>query len=67
MAGLLPTDFPRVGIICGSGLGALADMVQEAKVLPFAQLPGFPQPGGEFLDNKGREINPNDYLHSCWA
>lgn len=38
---------PTVGIICGSGLGDLADLVQRPTVLPFAQIPGFPTPHGE--------------------
>ncbi len=31
-----------VGLILGSGLGALADAVTDAVVTPYAQLPGFP-------------------------
>lgn len=34
---------PRVGIVLGSGLGAVADAVQDAVSLPYAELPGFPQ------------------------
>jgi purine-nucleoside phosphorylase len=33
---------PRVGIILGSGLGALADSVREPDVIPFSDLPYFP-------------------------
>jgi len=33
---------PRFGVILGSGLGALADAVQEAEVIPFADIPYFP-------------------------
>jgi xanthosine phosphorylase len=36
---------PRLGIILGSGLGGLADAVQEAVPVPYADLPDFPQPG----------------------
>jgi xanthosine phosphorylase len=35
---------PRVGIVLGSGLGAVADAVQDANVLPYEELPGFPRP-----------------------
>jgi xanthosine phosphorylase len=35
---------PRVGIVLGSGLGAVADAVQEAVHVPYEELPGFPQP-----------------------
>jgi purine-nucleoside phosphorylase len=33
---------PRVGIVLGSGLGGLADDVQHAVAIPFADLPGWP-------------------------
>jgi purine-nucleoside phosphorylase len=35
---------PRVGIVLGSGLGAVADAVQAPTVIPYDQLPGFPRP-----------------------
>jgi purine-nucleoside phosphorylase len=34
----------RVGLVLGSGLGHLADMV-EGTAIPYADLPGFPEPG----------------------
>ena len=34
---------PRVGIVLGSGLGAVADAVEDAVSFPYAELPGFPQ------------------------
>ncbi len=34
---------PRVGIILGSGLGALADELTQATVIPYHDIPGFPQ------------------------
>ncbi len=33
---------PRVGIILGSGLGSLADSVEQAAHVPYDQLPGWP-------------------------
>jgi purine-nucleoside phosphorylase len=36
---------PRVGIVLGSGLGHLADEVQRPVRVPYADIPGFPQPG----------------------
>ncbi|KAL8559716.1 hypothetical protein ACOMHN_002249 [Nucella lapillus] len=33
---------PKVGIICGSGLGSLADLVTEKTVIPYSQIPAFP-------------------------
>jgi xanthosine phosphorylase len=35
---------PRVGIVLGSGLGAVADAVAEPTVIDYAELPGFPRP-----------------------
>ena len=35
---------PRVGIVLGSGLGAVADAVQGANVVGYEELPGFPLP-----------------------
>src|SRR2546427_9311489 len=39
-------DFaPRVAVVLGSGLGALAEAVREARRVPYARIPGFPEPG----------------------
>jgi xanthosine phosphorylase len=39
------SDFaPRLGIILGSGLGALADALTDAARFPYAELDGFPRP-----------------------
>src|SRR5437764_982685 len=35
---------PRVGVVLGSGLGAVADAVQDAEVVSYEELPGFPRP-----------------------
>jgi xanthosine phosphorylase len=35
---------PRVGIVLGSGLGAVADAVAGAQTVPYDELPGFPRP-----------------------
>lgn len=34
---------PRVGIVLGSGLGPIADTVGDRIVVPYAELPGFPE------------------------
>jgi purine-nucleoside phosphorylase len=34
---------PRIGIVLGSGLGAVADAVTEPVVMPYSQIPHFPQ------------------------
>src|SRR5690348_7456651 len=33
---------PEVGIVLGSGLGGLADDLEDAVAIPFAELPGWP-------------------------
>jgi xanthosine phosphorylase len=38
---------PRVGVVLGSGLGEVADAVEDATVIPYSDLSGFPQPGVE--------------------
>jgi len=35
---------PRVGVVLGSGLGAVADAVEDAVVVGYEDLPGFPRP-----------------------
>ncbi|MFQ6015667.1 MAG: purine-nucleoside phosphorylase [Anaerolineae bacterium] len=35
---------PQVAVVTGSGLAALADEVEEADVIPFTEVPHFPQP-----------------------
>jgi xanthosine phosphorylase len=39
-----PDKQPRVGLVLGSGLGQLADAVEDAVAFSFAELPGFPEP-----------------------
>uniref|UniRef100_A0A4W4H3V5 Purine nucleoside phosphorylase n=1 Tax=Electrophorus electricus TaxID=8005 RepID=A0A4W4H3V5_ELEEL len=34
---------PLVGIVCGSGLGGLADMLKDQKVFSYSDIPNFPQ------------------------
>jgi len=34
---------PRVGIVLGSGLGAAADAVADAAIMPYSEIPHFPQ------------------------
>ncbi|XP_060761370.1 purine nucleoside phosphorylase-like [Neoarius graeffei] len=34
---------PLVGIVCGSGLGGLADMLKDQKVFNYSDIPNFPQ------------------------
>ena len=45
IAALAPGFRPRVALLLGSGLGAFADEVKALATIPYAELPGFPQPG----------------------
>lgn len=40
---------PTLGIICGSGLGGLADMVTDKICFPYSELPEFPVSTGKCL------------------
>ncbi len=40
-----PGFTPRVGIVLGSGLGGIADLVTDATVIPYGDLSGFPVSG----------------------
>jgi xanthosine phosphorylase len=35
---------PRIGVVLGSGLGAVAEVVQDPVEIPYEELPGFPRP-----------------------
>jgi purine-nucleoside phosphorylase len=37
-----PKATPHVGLILGSGLGGLADLIEDACVIPYKSIPGFP-------------------------
>jgi len=45
---------PRVGIILGTGLGALGEAVEAEGVVPYGEIPGFPEPTVE--SHSGRLI-----------
>src|ERR1035438_8701211 len=46
-AAFLQTKFgtlsPRIGIVLGSGLGAVADAIPDPTIVPYAEIPHFPQ------------------------
>lgn len=37
---------PEIAIICGSGLGGLAELVVDKIVIPYADIPHFPRSTG---------------------
>lgn len=39
----VPNFKPTLGLILGSGLGAFADKIEQAKIIPYQNLPGFSQ------------------------
>ncbi|MDD2695755.1 MAG: purine-nucleoside phosphorylase [Anaerolineales bacterium] len=49
------TTRPKVGVILGSGLGALAEAVESAAAIPYQDLPHWPRPTVE--GHQGRLVN----------
>jgi xanthosine phosphorylase len=45
---------PRLGLVLGSGLGGLAEAVEDATAIPYADLPGFPV--GSVAGHAGRMV-----------
>lgn len=45
IAGLLsgPLSKPQVGVVCGSALAGLGDLLEEAFTIPYSHIPGFPR------------------------
>jgi purine-nucleoside phosphorylase len=43
LSGLSPRNGPRIGIVLGSGLGAVADAVANPTITSFGEIPHFPQ------------------------
>jgi len=50
---LAQTDVrPMIAIVCGSGMGGLADMLKDQVAFNYKDIPNFPQSTGEFSYNK---------------
>lgn len=45
---------PLVGVICGSGMGGLADMLEDKESFPYREIPGFPT--STVAGHKGRLV-----------
>ena len=51
----LPVGESPVAVVLGSGLGAFADRLEQARALPFGELPGFPR--ATVQGHKGRLVS----------
>src|ERR1700733_5605298 len=54
LAGRGLKTLPPLAFVLGSGLGVLADEVEDAISIPYAEIPGFPQPS--VAGHKGRLV-----------
>lgn len=51
---------PIVGIVCGSGLGGLAEMIKDPQIFKYSDIPNFPRSTGiHSLQLYGE--------HNCWC
>ncbi len=55
---LLPANLrtPRVGIVCGSGLGTLAESLTERVIVPYSALEGFGESTGVSLASRAERF-----------
>jgi purine nucleoside phosphorylase len=66
----IPEDLkPKFGIVCGSGLGGLADRLTKTKVFPYETIPFFPKSTGnifEIIDFKTQSERLEEIaIHLC--
>ena len=40
---------PLVAIVCGSGLGQIANLINEPVIIPYGDIPEFPRSTGKFI------------------
>jgi len=40
---------PKIGIVCGSGLGGLGDRLENPCIIPYSDIPSFPKSTGIFI------------------
>lgn len=67
---LAQTDIrPTVGIVCGSGLGGLADLLKDQVAFNYKDIPNFPQSTGELhlLHRHFTMVTPHQLSSSCWC
>lgn len=58
---------PTVGIVCGSGLGGLADLLKDQVAFNYKDIPNFPQSTGELhlLHRHFTTATPHQLNSSC--
>ena len=39
---------PKIGIICGTGLGGIADALKDQTIVPYSEISGFPVSTGYY-------------------
>ena len=56
---------PRVGIVCGSGLGGLADVVEDKQMIKYSELEGMPVSTGQWLTKQtgGGRVNKASFMY----
>jgi len=65
---LANTDIrPKVAIICGSGLGGLADLLENKNVFPYDKIPRFPHSTGRRQIAKFTCIIHNPFREYCFT
>lgn len=57
---------PIVGIVCGSGLGGLADILKDQVAFNYKDIPNFPQSTGEFGDDTHTPLTCRPFSVHCW-
>ena len=40
---------PKIGIVCGSGLGGLGDRLENTNIIPYSVIPSFPNSTGKIF------------------
>ena len=55
---------PVVAIVCGSGLGGIADQVKDPQIIPYNDIPDFPRSTGKLLLHS-KQCSDLDFLMSA--
>lgn len=52
---------PKIGIVCGTGLGTLVNVVEDQNVFPYNKIPNFPVSTGCVTDIENYTIQKKSY------